>query len=248
MKVERPPQTCSEGRATRVLLFAFPQSRSEKGVGAGDSPAPVGDPPTGTAERTTWRKSRLHWLARWLPFRPASRLGHRKMNSQTRSRKIGGSRGFARRWVGGLRQSLESVPTGSGRRSGIRAPAARISDELLPRRRGRLQGEGKKLPRLRARLPLPIRWGEGWGEGKSRATIHEVPSAVRHEAPSPWPSPRPTGRDSMSRRGSRIVPLNPSSASRWKSMQPPGGSWVGDSRHSVVYLTVPSVTAGICCP
>src|SRR5688572_26892042 len=44
--------------------------------------------------------------------------------------------------------------------------------------------------------PLPRRGGEGWGEGakvhgegKCRATIHEVQAAECHEDPSPWPSP-----------------------------------------------------------
>jgi len=38
----------------------------------GDSPAPVGDPPTGTAE-STLGKGRLLWLGPLLPFRPAGR-------------------------------------------------------------------------------------------------------------------------------------------------------------------------------
>src|SRR5436190_23099118 len=40
--------------------------------GAGDPPAPVGDPPTGTVAGNV-AKGRAHWLERSLPSRPASR-------------------------------------------------------------------------------------------------------------------------------------------------------------------------------
>jgi len=40
--------------------------------GAGDSPAPVGDPPTGTA-LSTLRKGRSHYLESLFPFRPSRR-------------------------------------------------------------------------------------------------------------------------------------------------------------------------------
>ena len=40
--------------------------------GVGDSPAPVGDPPTGTT-LSALRKGRSHYLESLFPFRPAGR-------------------------------------------------------------------------------------------------------------------------------------------------------------------------------
>src|SRR6266540_855708 len=67
----------SARRAARTRLFAKaePQLSSEpvsKMGSAGDPPAPVGDPPTGTTVAIE-RKARWHWRKTLFPFRPASR-------------------------------------------------------------------------------------------------------------------------------------------------------------------------------
>ncbi|MCI0538083.1 MAG: PQQ-binding-like beta-propeller repeat protein, partial [Verrucomicrobiales bacterium] len=70
---------------------------------------------------------------------------------------------------------------------------------LLPGRWDTRRSEAKKLRGLRAPLPLLIGWGEGKREGESRATIQRHQFAASHEDPSPWPSPRPTGRGNSRR-------------------------------------------------
>jgi hypothetical protein len=83
--------------------------------GAGDSPAPVGDPPTGMAKRYRV-KARSQWYDPSFPFRPAGRrtaqagrLCYPKSVIQTRSNRIGEGLGVRHDACDGSRLILPAV-------------------------------------------------------------------------------------------------------------------------------------------
>jgi len=77
---KREQRHSPHGKTAALLSRSFPALKRRtvpsepvlKMGGAGDPPAPVGDPPTGIAASNV-AKRRAHWLELSLRFRPASR-------------------------------------------------------------------------------------------------------------------------------------------------------------------------------